>query len=333
MQVMRQHSPQLSDFAKETSPLAMIAMAIGGKAFGLTGQMMMGAMTGMVQGSSEGNMERYKQAYQQYKDAREEQKEAIANMTAVFEMQDKIAKGNMLQKQQAAKNALELIGVREEMANNGLNTYQLIKNLDVKQKEADQKAAAADARIAQGWASLDVKRTSAGFKYLKESTNAKGAAQAASNFENELLDAKRMWEKIKKDPEIESAMKAGSAIAPGVIDHLLTANYPEYAKLQQKLGSMAGSMLVNINSGLSAGAQRIKAVEEKELAGLISLKGKNPAAIDQGFDDFIRRVRETRDIQQSRASAFAGTASDIGFDGGFSEESKATPSAGSSQDQ
>ena len=77
----------------------------------------------------------------------------------------------------------------------------------------------------------------------------------------------------------------------------------------------------------------IKAVEEKELAGLISLKGKNPAAIDQGFDDFIRRVRETRDIQRSRAEEFDGTASDIGFAegsaGGVAAESASLPATNS----
>ena len=80
----RSAAPQFADFAKQASPMLMILTALGGKAAGLSGQNMLGALTGIVEGTSEGNRERYDEAYKAWQDNYKSVQEDWRNKMEVY---------------------------------------------------------------------------------------------------------------------------------------------------------------------------------------------------------------------------------------------------------
>jgi len=65
---LRTEAPKYAEFAKQASPMLMILTAIGGKAAGVSGMGMLGALTGIVEGTAEGNKDRYDAAYKEWQD-------------------------------------------------------------------------------------------------------------------------------------------------------------------------------------------------------------------------------------------------------------------------
>jgi hypothetical protein len=322
---IQQQAPQFADFAKQVSPIAMIMMAFGGRSLGLSGKNMMSAVTGMLQGTAEGNMQAYQAARQQYKDSLAEAEEAHRRMEEYLKMVGEYAKDNMLAKNEQAKNALALIDVKGQMAENGLNTVDAIRKSMLEARKAQQSFELQTARLQSMKDSLDLNRTKAAGRYLKEASSAKSAVTAAQDLTNELEEAKQMWSKLKADSRIKRAITANAALDSKTIDSILRTMSPEYSRLSQRLASRVGTMLVTINDGLPASALRIKATDEAELKGLIQLKGKTPAEIDQGFEDFIRRSKETSNLQNLRSSQNEAFLQSLGF--GSEQQQPAAPAA------
>jgi hypothetical protein len=162
-----EEAPHYADFAKQTSPLLMILTAIGGKAMGVSGMGMLGAMTGMVEGTAAGNKERYDAAYQEYQDHYKRQREEYANLTEYYDQMMKYKKGQFGAEQEVSRNALEMIGADEKNLTSALNVK---KALDKTQADLQKRSM-----------ELERLRFQSDAKYSKAGDDAIRGAQSASS--------------------------------------------------------------------------------------------------------------------------------------------------------
>jgi hypothetical protein len=125
-------APKYSDYAKEASPFFMVLTAIGGKAAGVSGMGMIGALTGMVEGTQEGNMERYNAAYHEYQDHYKAQRDEYENLKAYIDTMQKYAGNNLIAKNQIAQQGLDMIGVKQNFAVMGVNTVKALDDTQSK---------------------------------------------------------------------------------------------------------------------------------------------------------------------------------------------------------
>ena len=315
---LRQAAPQYADFAKQTSPLAMIMMAFGGKAFGLSGQNMLGAMTGMVQGTNEGNQQRYEQAYQQWKDAYSQAKDHYEQVKDVMGQLDKLAQGNMQRKQQAAQTALEMIGVKEDFAKQGMNGFTALSRV---MEQAKNQSENLDMKHQQLQIQRDRLQQQKDKQHSKEGEAVEKAEDVTEKYVYAAEDLKGAWDRLKAYVEGPQGKKLRTGIDLSTISSsaLLT-------RIQQSGDSEAARLLSDYKSaeatfkgpgfrsqieGIPASALRVAGVDKAELSALPSLQdtGWNQTgfaidrAVTQGkrMQDKIKRKSER--FRQSSAAA------------------------------
>jgi hypothetical protein len=93
--VLKKAAPELRDFAVKGMPWLMILTALGGKVGKLSGQNMIGAMTGMLKGAQAGQQKMFDEAYKRWQDNWARQQEDWKNKLAFYNAQMGWRKGQV----------------------------------------------------------------------------------------------------------------------------------------------------------------------------------------------------------------------------------------------
>lgn len=285
--IVRQAAPQYVDFAKQVSGPLQILTAIGGKAMGLSGLNMMGALTGMIEGTTQGNLDAYNRAYQTWKDNYEQQREEYNDLKAFVSQMEKYDEGNLQRKNLAAQQGLEMIGVKEQIAKQGLNGLTVLDRTQTQLQKARLDLEAKNFKMIE-----------AGTKIRdKQLDNVEKQIDATNRLESVTDRLEEKWsaveEAAQKDPELKSLIDSGAALNSKTISRLLPISQKVIADFNTAASAAVGPLLREVNQGLPASALRAVRVEYKEMEQIPTLdKGWNTAK--SALESLRYRVEQSR---------------------------------------
>jgi len=275
----QEQAPQYADFAKQVSPLLMIATVLGGKAMGISAQGMLGAVTGMVNGTAEGNQQNYQQAYQNYQDHYARFKEEEANRVAYRDKMLEWYKGRIDAPQKAAQASLALMNADEKVVNTGINGDKALSQLHEKLVKAQFDAQELHLKTMRDQAKVSAAATKELNKELKAIS---GLEQAASRLKNANQQVQSAWSKLeaaaKQDSSLQDFIDGRAVLDSSFLKRLMPVSKQAIAEFNAAAGQAIGPALREINQGLPAAALRAVRVEYAEMDALPSLdKGWNSA--------------------------------------------------------
>jgi hypothetical protein len=128
---LAQRAPVYADFAQQVSPFAILLTALGGKIGKLSGSNILGAVTGLVEGTNEGNWTKYQSAYRAYKDNYDAARQEHADMNAYYNQMMEHQKDVLGAEQSVAQTALSIIGADQKSIENALNTKKALDKTQV----------------------------------------------------------------------------------------------------------------------------------------------------------------------------------------------------------
>lgn len=296
---LKQMAPQFQDFAKEASPFLMVAVALGGKAMGLSGMNMLGALTGMVEGTQEGNKERYDAAYKQWQDNRKAQLEEYQNMIAYIDARNKYEGDRFAAKHEAAQEAMTLYGINAEIAKTGINGLQTIRNNEAKIASMDERLKMDNARITNMEQELLLKRDNAKQKKTAVEEKAAGVASKYIDAGGEVVES---WEKLRyamnADPALDAEINAGVLTDSTRLKKLMSTNV-DVANFVSAAANFKGAGFAKQIEGIPAVALRGVKLDNAELEALPDFM--QPPNVN---DASIRRLK--RHVAEAKAALYGG---------------------------
>lgn len=272
-QVFKESAPKYADFAKQVSPFLMIATVLGGKAMKISGQGMMGALTGMVQGTAEGNAERYETAYKEYQDHYKRFKEEEDNRVAYRNELLKWHKGKMDAAQIAAQESMAMVGADEKMIQMGVNADKALTDTALKISQQNLRLTQLQNQIA----GQQFQREKFEFKQTQDKDK---AVAVLSKYKTSALDMKRSWDNLKayvaKHPEMKSMLNLATLTNSDALEKLIQIGDDEGSKAVADFKSYAAAFMGpgfrDQIQGIPAAALRSVKVDQAEMAALPDLQ-------------------------------------------------------------
>ena len=288
--------PEYKDTFQKQAPVAMILMALMGRAARAPGLAMLQGSTGMMQGLQQADLNAYNKARQQYLDGVDQLKTVADTWNRVYDMRIKAAGNDVLAQQEAINMANTAIGNEQAAIQKGLNQKeQIAKNArelaSLKQKEQEHNDSLQE-RLDRSREMSELRREALEEKRAGRLEKTRDKVDSALYRTEDNLkifqNAKELWEQAKKD-------MGGSISATSVIDSDMVERFKSksdsYGRAVQAFKDMAGSALALQNEGLTGAAQRIAKVETTELQSLPNPQGKTIAQVDQSINDLIRKTQ------------------------------------------
>lgn len=138
---VREHAPEMRDFAVQGMPFLMVLTAIGGKVAKLSGMNMLGAMQGMLKGSLTGQDKMFNEAYQNWQENWKRAQEDWRNRMTVYEANLKWREGKINASGAAAQAERELGGAYGEDMRQIIGFHQAQDKAMISLKALDTKLA------------------------------------------------------------------------------------------------------------------------------------------------------------------------------------------------
>ena len=269
----QEQAPQYADFAKQVSPLLMIATVLGGKAMGVSAQGMLGAVTGMVEGTAQGNEQRYTEAYQNYKDHYARFKEEEANRVAYRDKMLEWYKGRIDAPQLAAQASLQLVNADDKIVNMGVNADKAASQV------AKDLAAQAD-RAAKLNTQIQAQQLARERFDLKKDENKDKAISVLSKYKTSAFRMRDSWVKLKeyvaKHPEMKTLLNTATLFDFTKLEKILGMGDSEGAALLSEFKSNSSDFMGpgfrKQIEGIPAAALRSVKVDQAEMAALPDLQ-------------------------------------------------------------
>ena len=289
----QEQAPQYADFAKQVSPLLMIATVLGGKAMGISAQGMLGAVTGMVEGTAQGNEQRYTEAYQNYKDHYARFKEEEANRVAYRDKMLEWYKGRIDAPQLAAQASLQLVSADEKIVNMGINADKAASQV------AKDLAAQADRAARLNTEVKALQLATDKFKFKQDQDKDK-AISVLSKYKTSAFRMRDSWVKLKeyvaKHPEMKTLLNTATLFDSAKLEKILGMGDSEGAALLSDFKSDASAFMGpgfrDQIQGIPASALRSVKVDQAEMAALPNLQkvgwNQTDATINRIIDELSK---------------------------------------------
>jgi hypothetical protein len=285
--IVRQAAPQYVDFAKQVSGPLQILTAIGGKAMGLSGLNMMGALTGMIEGTTQGNLYAYNRAYQTWQDNYDQQREEYNDLKSYVSQMDKYAEGNLQMRNMIAQQGLEMIGVKEQIAKQGLNGLQAMDKTQLQIAKADAEARKIDATVrAQNATARD-----RAIKEFQKIQNASTRTNAAVNYLQRMKELMphviekyknqfgvspktlgELYVKLQDDPEVSEFQRLTADLKSALVGIELPSGVRGNMYIEKIIGSTSPDLstqnvseLSTAIAGMQAWAGNVKSVQDRQM--------------------------------------------------------------------
>jgi len=286
---IKQAAPEYADFAKQVSPFLILATVLGGKVAKLSGQNMLGALNGMVEGTNEGNMDKYQSAYKAYQDNRKAQKEEYEEMLAYNTAMNKYAGDRFAAKHEIAQNSMAMYGVGEEIAKTGINGWNAIEKNEAAMQAQDARLRALESRMSS--------KTDAQIE--KDTKDYVAASQGTSR----LASAKsQVSEMLGLLDQIEA--KYGSLARPGTIAEIMRKYNDD--PLVTRFSALQGrATIASLGSDLPSGARANMWFEKFEQSQQSKLWDAPIDQIRQNGRELLRTISGTLQEKQAARKAFA----------------------------
>jgi hypothetical protein len=270
----------------------------------ISGQGMMGALTGMVEGTAEGNAERYNTAYKEYQDHYKRFKEEEADRVAYRDELLKWHKCKMDAAQIAAQDSLRVVGVDEKMIQTGVNGEVARARAVAAVDKLNLEAAKYHAQLANDQAKAGRLQFQA---MQKEMTKVKGVEDASTRFSDAVDNVENAYSKLmeakKSDSTLATAIDTNSIFNSDAAASALRVKYPVIAELEQAYASLVGPAIREFNEGVTAAAQRNVRVENAEIMALPDIR--------KGFNSVtaaVNGLRKKANLANQRAAELRTTA-------------------------
>jgi hypothetical protein len=273
------------------------------------------AMNGMLEGQMEGNQFKYDAAKQAHDDAMSKITNEFNAASTVNDAVLKATQGQVDSARLGREASAAAIGIDEKMLSKGETNFINLYGKLVQQQTAAEKAER-DARYRQQALAIrrDTSERNARIKLDDKYAKVKQADIDNQTGLARLEGLLNEWNALKSSLAEKGVVLSDYApLAESTIDKINTIKSEDYARLQQGMADAAGFSLSLQNAGLSTGAQRIRAVEVRELEGLPNLKGKTPAMITRSLTDLITKVKQQQEDIQYAMQFWESERSGMGF--------------------
>lgn len=288
-----------TEYAKSSTSTYCLMALFGGILGKSNARVALNAQASCLEALNEGNHGRYLLAKQAHDDAISNMDREWKNYMEAYKVGEKIYEGQINSAQLSMDMANRAIGVEEK-------TQQgIVGNISKAYGQFNairQKKLYNDATLDLRKEALQVSRFRAGTtaaKYWSDKTMKLDAAdQQISILESSLQEASDLWDTIKSSKELQSMKFA--PIAAETIDTINKVNSKEYAKLSQMFSSASEQALAFQSTGLSTGAQRIKAVEVNAIKGLPNLTGKTQEQVSESIRALLQKAKEQKQFLEAQ---------------------------------